>query len=188
MSLELLSHMIVGIVSGTPLWVFALLAYLIRQGIRRLDPQVSTIRRVAVAPLVFVAWGLYGLATRADATGLGLGLWLATAVGGIGLSLLSRPRGLQVDRWRGLVRQPGSMLPLVRYLLVFGSHYALNIAMAIRPGDRATLALCDIAVSGVSAGYFVGWIVAFFAACRQASDTDLSGGGPSRGDAAVEAA
>jgi len=162
------------IIAGTPLWVWALLAYIILQGYRRLSPQVTTIRRVAVIPALFVLWGLYGLFSRPIGLEAVAAAWLPAAILGTVLGMLTSPRALQVDRWRGLVRQPGSVLPLVRLTLIFGAHYGLNIAMAMRPDLRSTLILCDIAVSGVSAGYFLGHLAAFLRTIRQAPEADLS--------------
>jgi len=170
MSLDLVTH----IIAGTPLWVFALFAYVMLQGYRRLSPRVTTIRRVAVIPALFILWGLYGLFSRPLGLEVVAATWLPAAVLGAVLGALTSPRHLQVDRWRGLVRQPGSVLPLVRLTLIFGAHYALNIAMAMRPDVRPALILCDIAVSGVSAGYFLGWLASFLRTTRQAPEADLS--------------
>jgi len=174
MSLELLSH----IIAGTPIWVFALFLYLTWQGCRRLSPQVTTMRRVALVPAIFILWGLYGLFTRPLAAEQVAAVWLAAAAAGGGLGALTSPRRLEVDRWRGLIRQPGSLQPLLRLLLIFGGHYGLNIAMALRPDARHALMLCDIAISGLSAGYFIGWIAAFLHAKGKAPDADLSRFGP----------
>src|SRR5471030_3266263 len=110
MSLDLVNR----IIAGTPIWVFALFAYAIRQGYRRLTPQVTAIRRVAVVPALFIAWGLYGLFSRPIGPEQVAAIWLPSAGLGIILGALASPRRLQVDRWRGLVRQPGSVLPLLR--------------------------------------------------------------------------
>jgi len=170
----MLLDLVTRIIAGTPLWVFALFAYVILQGYRRLSPQVSTIRRVAVIPALFILWGLYGLSSRPIGLEAVAAAWLPTAALGTMLGMLTSPRSLQVDRSRGLVWQPGSVLPLVRLTLIFGAHYALNIAMAMRPELRHTLILCDIGVSGISAGYFLGWLAAFLRTTRQAPEADLS--------------
>lgn len=170
MTLELVNR----IIAGTPLWVFALFAYVIWQGYRRLTPQVTAIHRVAIVPALFIAWGLHGLFSRPIGPEQVAAVWLPSAALGIVLGALTSPRRLQVDRWRGLVLQPGSVLPLLRLLLIFGAHYGLNIAMALRPDARHALILCDIAVSGLSAGYFIGWIAAFLRTSGRAPEVDLS--------------
>ena len=72
------------------------------------------------------------------------------------------PMAIEADRARGLVYQPGSAVPLLRNLLIFGSHFALRAAQ-----DPALLPW-DCAVSGASAGYFAGWGVRFVSSYYQA--------------------
>ncbi len=170
----MLLELVTQIIAGTPLWVFAMFAYLTWQGCRRLRPGVTAMRRVALVPAIFILWGLYGLFTRPLAAEQVAAMWLPSAALGILLGAVTSPRRLLVDRQRGLIRQPGSVLPLLRFLLIFGGHYGLNIAMAVRPDMRHALILDDIAVSGLSAGYFIGWITAFLRTSRQAADADLS--------------
>lgn len=174
MSLALLAHIVGAVLSGTPTWVFVLFGYLTWQGWLRLSPQVTTLRRVAIIPVVFIAWGLIGLFTRPVAADTVAMIWLATATAGGVLGALTSPRSLEFDRTLGLVRRPGSILPLMRNLLIFGAHYGLIVTMAMRPDIRVELTGWDIAVSGLSAGYFLGWIVAFFRRVRLAPPADLS--------------
>jgi hypothetical protein len=79
-----------------------------------------------------------------------------------------------VDRPRQLVRLRGSVLPLVRILVIFGAHYALQVAAALHPDNRATFMAWDIYVSGASAGYFFGWSIRFLRAYRTAPQVDLA--------------
>lgn len=165
------------IVAGTPVWVFALLAYLVWQGVGRLRPQVTSIWRVGVVPAIFIVWGLYGLFSRPIGLDQVAMVWLPTAAAGALLGTLTSPRRLEVDRWHRLVRQPGSALPLVRMLSIFIAHYVLNVAMVIVPEAKLTLMLSDIAVSGIGAGYFIGWIATFLYTVRGAPEMDLAAAG-----------
>lgn len=174
MSLTLLFHITGSILSGTPAWIFGLFAYLAWQGWQRLSPQVTTLRRVATIPVIFIGWGLIGLFTRPVAAETVAAIWSAAAAAGGILGGLTSPRSLEFDRTRGLVLRPGSILPLMRNLLIFGAHYGLNIAMAMRPDARLELTGWDIAVSGLSAGYFLGWLIAFLRTAWRAPAADLS--------------
>lgn len=181
-------HLVSEILTGTPLWVFGLFAYVMWMGARRLGPRVSSIRRIWFVPLLFIVWGLVGLASRPVPAELVALIWGASALAGIALGILGRPRQLLVDRQHGLVRQQGSVLPLVRYALIFGAHYALNVAMHIRPDLRHNLILADIAVSGIGAGYFAGWILSFLRGLARANEADLSSQAAAPTAAALEAA
>lgn len=147
-----------GIVQGTPWWVYPLLALLVLLGLQALKPRSLPLPRVLITPAVFIAWGITSLVARPSFSG-GLMLdWLITAsFGGALALLLTRSDALRLDRERRLVHLPGSWLPLARNLLIFAAKYGLAVAAAIAPAARDQLALWDIAVSGASAGYFIGW-------------------------------
>lgn len=163
-----------GILGGTPLWVWALFLYLMIQGARRLRPRIVDARRLAIVPVVFIVWGLSGLAKRPFDAGTIALFWLAGAtLGGI-LGPLTGPKLLAADRARTLAHLPGSRAPLIRNLLIFGSHYGLNVAAAILPAMAGGLLRADIAVSGASAGYFIAWGVALWRSWQHAPDAALA--------------
>src|SRR6185369_9444875 len=62
----------------TPVWVFALLAFLVWQGIKATRPRTVTIWRSLIVPAVFIVWGLSRLVSRQDYAGL-LTAWLGAA-------------------------------------------------------------------------------------------------------------
>ena len=153
-----MSDLVRGILSGTPLWVWVLFAYLMWLGSRSLKPSQVPVRKVAVLPVVFIVWGLSGLTRHPFPAEAIAAFWLGGLAGGLLLGLASGPRLLAVDRdGGGIIHFPASPLPLIRNLLIFGAHYVLNVLLALRPADAASLMQADIAVSGASAGYFVGW-------------------------------
>ena len=85
--------------------------------------------------------------------------WSIAAVIGVGIAWgTTHLDRIHIDRARGRVSLPGSVLPLIRNLLIFATKYVLTAAAVILPASRANLALWDIAVSGLSAGYFLGWL------------------------------
>lgn len=165
--------MLIQILRGTPMWVFALFAYLVWMGIKRLQPGVRNVRSIWVTPAIFIAWGVFGLLQRNGPFAQTVIDWLVGgALGGI-FGGAPRQR-LLVDRIRRRVLQPGSVIPLARNLLIFGGHYLLNVAAVVRPGLRDVLMNWDIVVSGVSAGYFIGWALRFLQSYRAAPQTDLA--------------
>ncbi|ASG20035.1 DUF6622 family protein [Nitrospirillum viridazoti] len=167
--MEILSR----IISHTPTWIFALFAFLVFMGARRLRTTVQQTGRVWLIPGVFIIWGLYGLVTRPGPLGPVLLDWAVGAVIGLGLASLTTVR-VEVDRERGLVRQPGSWVPLARNLFLFGSHYVLNVLAAARPDLHDTAIALDIGVSGFSVGYFAGWSWGFIQSYRRAPDVALA--------------
>lgn len=160
MTLEVLRH--------TPPWVYALFAYLVWAGAQRLRSGTRDLRRIAIAPAVFVVWGLAGLMGRPDPFAATLAHWLLGAAVGLALGSATRP-ALQIDRaQRRRVHLPGSAGPLLRNLAIFGAHYLLNVATALHPSSHGEYLRLDVYVSGFSAGYFIGWAVRFALAYRDA--------------------
>lgn len=157
--------MFVDILRGTPIWVYALFAYLLWMGVWRLRTQVRSVQSTWIAPLLFIVWGLSGLVGRAGP--LPLACWIAGAAVGAAIGYRIEPAP-SVDRAAGTVRQPGSAIPLLRNLAIFGAHYLLHVAAAIHPEGAARLLSWDVVVSGLGAGYFVGWGLRFAGAWRGA--------------------
>jgi hypothetical protein len=126
------------ILAHTPLWVFALLAYLIWQGWQARRPRTQAIWRMLVVPLVFFLMGLSRLVLAHH--GLEpLLAWLAAAILFGALALWRGPKLLAVDRARGVVSRPGSAAPLIRNVTVFSLQYGVaghETGAARRRGDH----------------------------------------------------
>ena len=163
-----------GILANTPLWVWALLALLIWLGSLGLKRRRMALRRVAIVPVVFVIWGLSGLAARPFEAGIIAALWLGGLILGATLGLTTGPQLLGVDRTRREVELPASGWPLARNLIIFFAHYALIVTATILTAQKAMLLQADIAVSGASAGYFIGWFIALLRRYRAAADTEVT--------------
>jgi hypothetical protein len=163
-----MATVVLAILSGTPWWVWMLLAVLTGLGLQATRPRRAKLWRVLVTPLVFVAWGASSLARQADPTALAA--WFAAAALGVLLGLaITRLDGVRADRALGLVELPGSWLPMIRNLAIFVARYGLAVAAVLSPAAHGSLLICDFAVSGVSAGYFVGWLVVFLRRWRRSS-------------------
>ncbi|MEH6414656.1 DUF6622 family protein [Pseudomonas sp. CGJS7] len=162
------------LLTHTPIWVYALLALLIWLGAQRLRPRTTSIARVWAVPAIFIAWGLAGLFTHDGGAAAVLGHWFAGALIGVGLGAWSlSPASLSFDHRNGLVRQPGSVLPMLRMLAIFLGHYVFQAIAAASPQLRNGAMTNDIYVSGISAGFFIGWTIRFVLAQRRAPQTDL---------------
>jgi hypothetical protein len=167
------------IIGGAPWWAFPLLALLVVLGLQATRSRTVRWQLLVIAPAVFIAWGIARILTRSAADPLYLVDWSAAAACGIALAMATRNgNGIRVDRSRGLVHLPGSWLPLVRYLLIFLTKYALTAATAIVPSHAFAFALADVGVSGVMAGYFSTRLIQLLRTYRLAPNSDL---GPAAG-------
>jgi hypothetical protein len=163
------------IIQGTPVWVYLLIALLLYLGIQATRPRTVSLVRAFITPAIFIAWGLVSLFARPTLSPVLILDWLLTA-GAFGTLafLTTRLAEVRFDHVRHAVSLPASWLPLARNLLIFAAKYGLAIAAATHPAARDQLALWDIAVSGASAGYFLGWLARFTSAYRQTPTPALS--------------
>jgi hypothetical protein len=168
-------NLVIAILSGTPWWVFVLLALLVGLGVQQLKPRIVRLPRIVVVPGVFLAWGLIALSTRAAAApGIVLAWLIAVMLGAVPGWSTTRLERIRVDRRRGLIYLPGGRTTLVASLSVFAAKYALAVAAALRPQWHAAIATADVAVSGLSAGYFLARLGRMLIWYRHASEVDLA--------------
>lgn len=159
--------MIPEILHGTPIWVYLLFALLIGLGIGQLRARSLPVQRIWRTPVVFIIWGVVGLAMRNTGMLTSLLPWLIAAIVGLFAGLVRR-NTLAIDHARGLVMRPASVLPLLRNLLIFAAHYVLNIAAALH-ADRHPIIQVDMAISGLVAGFFLGWLIRFVQHYRESA-------------------
>lgn len=167
--------MILDILRGTPIWVFALFAFLMYMGAQRLRTRRIDMRRLWIAPAVFIVWGLSGLGGRPDPFAVTLACWLIGGVIGVLIGRVLEPLP-QIDWAQRQVLQPASVIPLLRNVTLFATHYLLHVGAFFAPAS-AHLMRWDAAVSGLGAGYFAGWAIGL-----------LSGRPAARSETAADAA
>jgi len=160
---------IVAILQGTPLWVFALLGVLVVLGIQALKPRIVPLWRLPLVPAVFIVWGLTSLGSRTSGAPLTVLYWLAAGAAGMAIACsTTRFEKIQIDRAHWRVSVPGSPVPLLRNLTIFAAKYGIAVAIAMAPQSRAHLLPWDLGISGLSAGYFVFWLIGLVARYRNA--------------------
>ncbi len=163
---------LVEMVRRTPPWVFLLLGYILWMGVRGLRERTLPFARVWITPAVFVLMGVSGAIARHQPWMVAAPAWGLAALIGAVPGALTSPRHILYDRSMGRVRFRGSPFPLIRNLVVFCSQYGLAVAAA--RGAGASVAIWAIAVSGLSAGYFLGWSGAFLLRLRGAPAATLA--------------
>src|SRR5437016_6074451 len=131
----------VGILVHTPLWVFALLAYLIWQGWQARQPRTRTVWRMLIVPLVFFLMGLSRLVTARDHGPEPMLAWLIAVILFATLALLRGPQLLGVDRENGTVTRPGSWSGLIRNITVFSLQYGVAVSTAMKLEPHLAVAI-----------------------------------------------
>src|SRR4051794_9064892 len=150
----------------TPAWVWILLAYLVWQGIKAMQPRKISIWRALIVPVVFIVWGLSRIGFGHQDNVWPLVAWIAAALALLPLGVMT-PRPFDVDDTTGQIIRPGSLSSLVRNLIVFAAQYAVGVISAIDAGDRALAIVAGRAISGATAGYFIGSTITLLIAYRR---------------------
>lgn len=139
------------------LWAAVILAFLVWQGVQSLQTRTLPIWRLFLTPAVFITLGLARVfASLHEGPQAGLA-WLLASAFGAPFALAYAPKILAVDRRRASVTRAGSPIPLVRNVIVFALQ-AGSAAMAAIPQAASWRIVLSCAISGASAGYFLGWI------------------------------
>jgi len=173
--------MLMQMLTHTPLFVWAILAFLIVRGVLATRERDANIRKLFIIPAVMLVMALQDIATRFGLHGAALAAWgagvLATA---LPIWFLGRARivaGSTEGNTAGSLRLRGSWAPLCVMLALFAIKYAAIVATILNPQLRQdalfTVALC--AASGLSNGYFLGSLardLKAYAGLRSAAPAD----------------
>nr|WP_249802642.1 MULTISPECIES: hypothetical protein [unclassified Bradyrhizobium] len=147
-------------------------AYLVWQGIKAMQPRRTPIWRALIVPVVFIVWGVSRIGSGHQDGTWPLVAWIAAALVLLPLGVLT-PRPFDVDHTTGEIIRPGSAFALVRNLVVFSLQYTVGVITAINAGDRALAFIAGRAISGATAGYFIGSTIALLIAYRRKSAADV---------------
>ena len=156
----------------TPPWVWVLLAYLVWQGIKAMQPRTVPIWRALIVPVVFIVWGNSRIGFGPQDSAWPLLAWIAAALALLPLGVLT-PRPFDVDHRTGEIIRPGSAFALIRNLVVFTLQYTVSVISAIDADDRAVAFIVGRAISGATAGYFFGSMIALLLAYRRKRAEDV---------------
>jgi len=156
----------------TPPWVWILFAYLVWQGIKSMQPRTVPIWRALIVPVVFIVWGISRIGFGQHDTQWPLVAWIAAAFVLLPLGVLT-PRPFDVDHKTGEIIRPGSAFALIRNIVVFTLQYTVSVISAIDAGDRALAFIVSRAISGATAGYFFGSMIALLIAYRRKRAADV---------------
>ncbi|HEX8405819.1 MAG TPA: DUF6622 family protein [Duganella sp.] len=150
--------MIQQIISHTPVYVWALLAFLVYRGVLATDDREVAFGKLFIIPAVMVAISLAAIDGHGP-LGAGVwGVWLTGLLAGAALTGLAGKGPVVVNRGAGTVLQRGSWLPLTMMLTVFATKYAVAVMSAMHPGlqGQTMFVLAVSVLFGLFNGFFVG--------------------------------
>ena len=156
---------------STPIWVWAILAFLIYRGMRASADQEIKFWKIFIIPIVMLMLSIQGIAS---AFGMPVALaltWLAGIVIAALLTLwMFNRKGVTGDPRRGVISQHGSWIPLVLMMSIFSTKYTVAIMLAIQPGRHESILFASgvCALYGLFNGIFIGRLLAAVAIYRRA--------------------
>jgi hypothetical protein len=150
--------MIQQIISHTPVYVWALLAFLLYRGYLASRDREISLLKLSLIPGVMLVLALSGMNARGA---LGAGVWGVWAVGmlaGAALAWRIASGNIAVNRAAGTVLQRGSWLPLALMVAIFLTKYTVAVLSVMHPELPHSLpfALGVTTLYGLFNGVFIG--------------------------------
>jgi len=147
------------IISHTPLYVWALLAFLMYRGYLASKDREATLRNLAIIPGVMLVLSIQGILGKFGGSDVALVAWAAGAIASTALTwtLVDASR-ITADRSKGTLHQRGSWIPLMLMLSIFVVKYAVAIVSAMHPelNDSGTFMFAVCILFGLFNGIFFG--------------------------------
>lgn len=145
---------------ATPVWVWILLAFLIRRGFAALYDRKMAIGRLFLLPVLFLVWGAYGVITETELPGVSLSMMIAGLLAGSALGYRlwrSQPPLRDTDN-PGMVIRSGTPLTLGLIVIAFSMKFTLTSALYLQPGLRSATSFCLLfgGMTGLVDGIFWG--------------------------------
>lgn len=162
----------------TPWWVYALFIFLIIKGIQASKPQVVSIKKLVLLPLIFVAFSIHILITSFKINTMVICVWLVSIIVGslIGWLLISH-HNLKVDKIKKLIQLPGNWMTFILIVVVFAAKYYFSYQLESDPAlvNNTGFEYSMLCVTGVCTGLFVGRLMGYFYKMWTGKSVDLVG-------------
>lgn len=122
-----LNMSLLNILTGTPLWVWILLVFLIVRGINALNDREMEVKRLFLLPLIFLFWGGSGVINElAFPRWGGVSMLAGLIIGGsVGWLLWRATPRLKIKEGTDLIIRPGTPLTLIFIIIAFATKFVL---------------------------------------------------------------
>ena len=131
----MLTQILIQILRGTPIWVYALFVGLIVLGYLQSKARILVPARVAILPVALGVFSLTRVLAVFGPDALALLAWTAGTAAALLLNrALKQPAGARWSAATGTFHVPGSWVPLILMMAVFFARYALAVSLVVTPG------------------------------------------------------
>lgn len=168
----------------TPWWVYLILYYCIRVGIRASRTSIVPVWKVVIIPLVFLSMSGHTLFTSFTLTTFVWACYLGGLLAGMLLGALQGYyQRISVDRTHYLLEIPGTWTTMIIIALIFISKYYFGYRLGSDPAlaHQPSFELPMLLVMGATSGLFVGRVLFYFYRLYRSESVDLSHKKPGRG-------
>jgi hypothetical protein len=129
--------MIQQIISHTPLYVWAILAFLVTRGMAASAEREVTVRKLIIIPAVMLALSWFDINAKFGFDGLAAAAWVAGALAGAALVWRKfDSASMACDPASGTIRLRGSWMPLALMMAIFCTKYVVAVLVAMQPAAR----------------------------------------------------
>lgn len=146
------------LLNHTPLYVWAILAFLVSRGVAAMRERDVETRKLFILPLAMLALSLHDIAGKFGLGGLALAAWaFGCAASALPVWAWARNR-VAAGAAPGHVRVRGSWTPLALMLGVFCARFAASAVLAVQPllGQETPFVATVCLAFGVLNGCFLG--------------------------------
>jgi len=156
------------ILAHTPVYVWAILVFLLYRGAIALRDRELEPRKLVVIPAVMLALSLQDIVAKFGTGGLALPLWAAATCAMAALAWTSSGARVAAGSVPGRVRVRGSWGPMALMMAVFFTKYLASVMLAVRPQLRedAVFVAAVCVLFGLFSGVFAGRLARDLKACR----------------------
>ena len=166
--------MLQSILSHTPLYVWAILGFLVYRGIAASSERTVEFKKVFIIPIVMFGLSLQGIQHSFSLHGMAPWVWLAGVL--IATALVWKfadARAVTAQSQQGTITVRGSWLPLAMMMAIFCTKYVVAVSLAMHPQFAGELGFMTIVCGayGLFSGVFLGKLLRTVQAYRQADAT-----------------
>lgn len=161
------------IIINTPVWVWAILAFLLYRGIVASTDRETRFKKIFIIPAVMLGLSIQGIVSGFGANSVTILSWLASTVIGVLLTWwMVKPANIAAFPAAGTVYQRGSWIPLALMMGIFLTKYIVGVTLKFQPqyGHDAVFAGSICALYGLFNGIFIGKTLRIVAVYRNAQN------------------
>ncbi len=162
--------MIQQILARTPIWVWAILAFLIYRGILASRDRETSLIKIFIIPIVMLGLSIQGIASTFGAAPIAGLTWLAGVVlgGGLAWGFFNRD-SVTAEPRRGVVFQRGSWVPLMMMMGIFLTKYLVGMTLSMHSDYKHDAAFAGVACAlyGLFNGAFFGKVLGIITVYRR---------------------